>query len=111
MKTKDGDVSLDGLVSERVEVTGEDGDVDVTLVGAEDVDVEIETDDGDITVSLPPGLSYAFAITMDDGNVNVDVPNVDEFDQGDHAVSGRVLGGDGRVHLSTADGNVILREH
>jgi hypothetical protein len=47
---------------------------------------------------------------MDDGNVRVDVPNVDEFDQGEHAVSGRVRGGDGRVHLSTMDGDVVLEE-
>jgi len=106
----DGDVRLDGLVSERVEIAGEDGDITIGLTGAEVIELDVATDDGDITVSLPPGLSYAFRITMDDGNVSVGVPNVDEFDQEEHAVSGRVRGGNGRVHLSTADGDVVLKE-
>jgi DUF4097 and DUF4098 domain-containing protein YvlB len=107
----DGDVRLDGLVSDRVYVTGEDGDIDVGLAGSGSVDVEAATDDGDVTVSLAPGLSYAFVITMDDGDVRVDVPNIDGFEERDHAVSGRVRGGDGRVHVSTADGSVVLREN
>jgi DUF4097 and DUF4098 domain-containing protein YvlB len=106
----DGDVRLHGLVSERVEISGEDGDVSVGLEAVATVDIGIETDDGDIAVSLPAGLSYAFTITMDDGDVRVEVPNVDEFSETEHAVTGRVRGGTGRVRLSTADGNVVLRE-
>lgn len=106
----DGDVNLDGLVSERAEIAGEDGDIEVSLAGAGAVDLEVATDDGDITVLVPPGLSYAFVITMDDGDVTVHVPNVDEFKEREHAVSGMVRGGDGRVHLSTADGSVVLEE-
>jgi hypothetical protein len=106
----DGDVRLDDLASARVEITGEDGDIRVGLTGSELENLEISTDDGDITLTLPPGLSYAFVITKDDGDVSVDVPNVDEFDQREHAVSGRVRGGGGRVHLNTMDGNVVLEE-
>lgn len=104
----DGDVSLHELVSERVEVSGEDGDIWLSLAGGDPVDIEVETDDGDITVSLAPELSYAFVITMDDGDAHVDVPNIDEFSKTEHAVSGRAGSGGGRVHLTTADGNVVL---
>jgi DUF4097 and DUF4098 domain-containing protein YvlB len=106
----DGDVHLDRLVSDRIEISGEDGDMRVALVGTELQELVVSTDDGDIDVSLAPGLSYTFVITMDDGNVKVGVPNVEEFDQREHAVTGRVGGGRGRVHLSTADGNVVLEE-
>jgi DUF4097 and DUF4098 domain-containing protein YvlB len=106
----DGDVSLDDLRSRSVKISGEDGDVEAALTGEGAVDVEVATDDGDITVSMSGDLSYAFVITMDDGDVRVDVPTVDEFDQGRHLVSGEVRGGEGRVHLSTSDGNVVLRE-
>jgi DUF4097 and DUF4098 domain-containing protein YvlB len=106
----DGDVDLTGLVSDRVDITGEDGDVMVSLSEAATVDVGIATDDGSITVLIPPGPSYEFAIKMDDGSVSVDIPNVDAFNETEHAVTGRVRGGEGRVRLSTMDGDVVLRE-
>lgn len=106
----DGDVDLDQITAESVKVDAEDGSIAINLVGAGVIDLEVETDDGDITVSLGPGLSYAFVITMDDGDVSVDVPTVGEFEQGSHVVSGEVRGKEGRVHLSTADGNVVLKE-
>lgn len=110
VSTDDGDVSLDGLDSESVKISGEDGDIEVGLVGTGAVDIEIATDDGDITVSHAPGLAYAFVITTDDGGVRVNVPNVSEFEQEEHVVSGEVGGGEGRVHLSTADGDIVLEE-
>lgn len=107
----DGDVDLTDLAAGRVEISGEDGDVTVSLADAGEMDVGVATDDGDITVLLPRGPSYEFAIKVDDGNVSVDVPNVDAFRETEHTVTGRVRGGEGRVHLSTMDGDVVLREH
>ena len=107
----DGQVALNGLESEHVEVRGEDGDIEVGLVGSGAVDLEVATDDGDVSLSLSPGLSYAFVVETEDGEMRVDVPGVGDFEQGEHRVSGRVGGGGGRVRVTTADGNVVLREN
>jgi nitrite reductase/ring-hydroxylating ferredoxin subunit len=106
----DGRVVLDGLESERVEVRAEDGDVEASLVGSGSVDVEVTTDDGDVSLTLAPGLSYAFVVETDDAEVQVDVPDVSDFEQREHHVSGQVRGGAGRVQVTTADGDVVLRE-
>jgi DUF4097 and DUF4098 domain-containing protein YvlB len=106
----DGDVTLDAITAETVRVSAEDGDIAIDLRGSGAVDLEADADDGDITVWLASELSYAFLITTDDGRVTVDVPTIAGFDQRDHVVSGEVRGREGRVHLSTEDGNVVLRE-
>jgi nitrite reductase/ring-hydroxylating ferredoxin subunit len=107
----DGRVALNGLETERVGVRAEDGDVEASLVGSGPVDVEVATDDGDVSLTLAPGLSYAFVVETDDGEVQVDVPGVSDFEQREHRVSGRVRDGGGRVRVTTADGNVVLREN
>ncbi len=106
----DGDVALLAVEAERVEVRSDDGDVDVELVSTTVVDVDLTSDDGDISLVLAEGTSVAFLVTMDDGRVDLDLPGATGLDRSEHRMSGEIYGGEGRVRIRTADGNIVLSE-
>lgn len=106
----DGDVSLSLLTCPSVRLRSSDGDADISVAGGDVDEIDVATDDGDVRVSMPSGSSYSFLITMDDGRVTVNVPDRGEYEKDEHAASGKVRGGKGRVRVRTNDGNVLLEE-
>ncbi len=106
----DGDVLLDLKTSSDVRVRSADGDVEIIVRSGEVDEIDVATDDGDVVVTMPEGSSYSYRITMDDGHVRVAVPERGEFEKDEHAASGKVRGGQGRVRIRTSDGNVLLEE-
>ena len=110
VESDDGDVDLRRIRAGRIEVTTADGDVRLELAAADGVlDVEAETDDGDIDVTLAAGIGLRFNVRMDDGRVDVDLPGA-EVDRRDHRVVGRVGDAAGDLRITTADGDVTIRE-
>jgi DUF4097 and DUF4098 domain-containing protein YvlB len=107
---EDGDITLDQVRSRMLDIRAEDGDIELDLLKVSGIDLDITADDGNVTVDLEFGISAAFSIDTDDGRIRVDLPNADFFKKRRHRISGEIHGGQGRIRIRTADGNVTLRE-
>lgn len=105
----DGDVALHGMVGERLEIRGEDGDVRVELAEMPSVDLDIDLDDGDADIVYVPGLSAKLLFTTDDGRLELDGVDIADYEEDEHMASGVIGGGDGRIRIRTSDGDVLLR--
>ncbi len=106
----DGDLTLDDFRPERVSIRTVDGDVDLDFLAGEAMDVEVRTADGDVTVDLEPGTSVRLSIDTGDGPIRLDLPEGVEVRQRRSSASAQLGGGEGRLRIETGDGRVVVRE-
>ena len=106
----DGDADLYRLLSKRLYYQSNDGDVDIELLKTDDLDLDIRTDDGDVKLVLEEGISVTFTIDVDDGRIRVTLPSGEITQKDDRWMSGKLLDGKGRIRIRTEDGDVTLKE-
>lgn len=110
IETDDGDIMASDLRAQTVDIRSEDGEIELYLLKTEEIDLHVKTDDGNVNIDLEPGISATISIDTDDGRLRMDLPDVKNFREGRHRLSGEIYGGDGRIHLMTNDGNITLKE-
>lgn len=108
ISVEDGDVNLTRFRAGTLEVLTGDGDVDLDLLRGEDMEVDVRTRDGDVVVALEPGTSARFSVDTGDGRIRINLPDAAELVQGRREASGRLGDGRGRIRISTGDGSVSL---
>ena len=107
----DGDVVMEKIEAQGLSINSEDGDIEVNLLTDGMLDADIRTDDGDINIDLERGFSVSFYVSADDADyIRLDLDNVEEYREDEHIKSGSINGGNGRMKIRTADGNVTIKE-
>ncbi len=104
----DGSVVVTRASVSRLDIRSADGDIDLELLSATNLDLSVDADDGDVSLTLGSGVSAAFTIDTDDGDIRVASPEW-VLTRRDHRVTGEVGGAQGRIRITTSDGNVTLR--
>jgi hypothetical protein len=107
---EDGDINLYQLRASELEVSASDGDIDLELLKSDNVDWDISTEDGDVSIDFESGISADFTIETEDGHIRLDVPNAADLGKRKHRASGELRGGQGRIYIDTAAGDVTFRE-
>jgi DUF4097 and DUF4098 domain-containing protein YvlB len=108
--SEDGDINFYESRAGELEIGGSDGDIDLNLLKSNDVDWDISTEDGDVSIDLESGISAAFTIQTEDGHIRLDIPDASDLREKRHRASGEIHGGQGRIRIDTAAGDITLRE-
>lgn len=111
ISTDDGDVELLRILVENLQIKSNDGDLDLDFLKTDRIDVDISTDDGNVSMDIEKGISVDFLLESDDGSVRVNVPDIENYQEGRHRKSGSILGGKGRIRVQSVDGNITMREY
>jgi hypothetical protein len=107
----DGDVVMKEIEAKRLNISTEDGDIEVDLLSAGTLDADIKTEDGDINMDLEKRFSVSFYISANDADsIQIDFDNIEDYKEDKHFKSGSINGGDGRLKIQTADGDVTTKE-
>lgn len=108
----DGDIALKQTEANRLDIRAEDGDIDLDLLAVKRFEADIKTDDGDITVDLEKGFSTSFYVSADDADyIRIELDDVKDFKEDRFSKSGSLHGGEGRMKIRTADGNITIKEN
>ena len=108
----DGNVDLKQTEANRLDIQAEDGDIELGLAAVEVFEADIETDDGDVTVDLDQGFSTSFYVSADDVDyIRIELDDIEDYKEDRSTKSGSIHGGNGRMKIRTADGNVRIREN
>lgn len=106
----DGNVNMKKIVAIGLIMRANDGDIDLDLLATETLDADIRTDDGDVTVNLEKGFSLSFHASADDADyIRIDLDDIEDYKEDDNSKSGRLLGGNGRLKIQTADGDITIK--
>lgn len=108
IRAKDGDIVVDRCAG-NFEVTLADGTVRLSLLPSDDLDVDVRVGDGDVTMDLDAAVSARFELETRDGHLRLQAADVEDLVESRRRMSGRIGGGDGTIHVRTADGSVTLR--
>jgi len=110
LASDDGDVVMKEIEAKGLNITTADGDVEVDLLTAETLDAEIKTDDGDISIDLGKRPSVLFYVSANDADsIKIDFKNIEDYKQDKYIKSGSIDGGNGRLKIRTADGDVTIK--
>lgn len=108
----DGNVTMRQIAATGLIIRANDGDIDLDLLAVETMDADIRTDDGDVTVGLEKGFSLSFHVSADDVDyIRINLDDIENYKEDDHSKSGRISGGNGRLKIRTADGDITIREN
>jgi len=111
LASDDGDVVMKKIEAKGLNITTADGDIEVDLLTAETLDAEIKTEDGDINMDLGKGPSVSFHVSANDADsIQIDLENIIDDKKDKHIRSGSINGGNGRLKIQTADGDVTIKE-
>jgi len=106
----DGNVTMRQIAAKGLIMRSEDGDIDLDLLADETLDADIRTDDGDVTVDLEKGFSLSFHVSADDVDyIRIELDDIENYKEDDHSKSGRISGGNGRLKIRTADGDITIK--
>jgi hypothetical protein len=87
-------------------------DVDLDLLAGQTLDADIRTDDGNVTIDLEKGFSLSFHASADDVDyIRADLEDIQNFREDRVSKSGRIGGGEGRLKIHTADGDITIKEN
>jgi hypothetical protein len=107
---EDGDINFYESRAGALEIRGSDGDVDLNLLKSGSVDWDVSTEDGDVSIDLEAGISAGFTVETEEGHIRLDVPDTADLRERRHRASGELHGGQGRIRIDTAAGDISLRE-
>jgi DUF4097 and DUF4098 domain-containing protein YvlB len=108
----DGNVTMRQIAATGMIIRANDGDIDLDLLAGETLDADIRTDDGDVTVDLQKGFSLSFYISADDADyIRIDLDDIEDYKEDRVSKSGGINGGNGRLRIQTADGDITIREN
>jgi hypothetical protein len=106
----DGNIDMKQIAANGLTIRSEDGDIDLDLSATETLDADIRTDDGDVTVDLEKGFSFSFHASADDVDyIRIDLDDIENYREDRVSKSGRIRGGNGRLKIRTADGNITIK--
>jgi DUF4097 and DUF4098 domain-containing protein YvlB len=92
-------------------ISAEDGNIEVDLLAPGTLDADIKTDDGDISIDLEKHPSVSFYVSADDADsVRIEFENIEDYKKDKHIRSGSLNGGNGRLKIQTAGGDVTIKE-
>jgi len=108
----DGDVTMRQIAASGLIIRANDGDIDLDLLAGQILDADIRTDDGNVTIELGKGFSLSFHASADDVDyIRVELDDVQNFREDRVSKSGRIGGGEGRLKIRTADGDITIKEN
>lgn len=110
INSDDGDVELRHLTVGTLKATSSDGDIYIDLLETAAPDIKIRTDDGKVVVDIDENISAEVEIETGDGQIKTDLSNPDYEKKKRNYYLAEIHGGEGRIHIRTNDGEVILRE-
>jgi len=110
IEVDDGDVNLDEVASQEFALAAADGEIDLDLVGEGVVDWKIRVDDGDVRLAFAGEIDAEVLVETDDGDIHIDGVEAENSRSREGSYSGRLGTGEGRLRLSTEDGDVSLRQ-
>jgi hypothetical protein len=109
-ETSDSTIRLQRIAASRVECHTSDGSIHIDF--AQDApkapNVTATTSDAGITFVAPPELSATIDASTTDGSIRTSLPITVEGKVG-KSVTGKVGGGEGKIHLRTHDGSITIR--
>jgi hypothetical protein len=106
----DGNATMRQIRANGLIMRAEDGDIDLDLMVSEKLDADIRTDDGDVTVNLEKGFSLSFHASADDVDyIRIDLDDIENYREDDNSKSGSLHGGNGRLKIRTADGDITIK--
>jgi DUF4097 and DUF4098 domain-containing protein YvlB len=106
----DGNIDMKQIAAAGLIMRAEDGDIGLDLLATGTLDADIRTDDGDVTIGLEKGFSLSFHVSADDVDyIRIDLDDIENYKEDDHSKSGRISGGNGRLKIRTADGDVTIK--
>jgi DUF4097 and DUF4098 domain-containing protein YvlB len=111
VEASDGRLTLSRIRGDRLDLRTSDGDVELDLMASETLDLTIRSGDGHVAVDLDPALSVAFTIQTGDGDVRMSGIEVAGLRKERRHTSGRIGDGRGAMSISTGDGDVVLRQN
>ncbi|MGB7297635.1 MAG: DUF4097 family beta strand repeat-containing protein [Candidatus Aminicenantales bacterium] len=107
----DGNVVMENIKAQLLHIVTADGDIEVELLAGPTLDAELQTDDGDIRIDLERGFPVSFNVSADDPDyIHLDLEAIEGYKEDRYGKSGSINGGDGRLRIRTADGDVEIRE-
>jgi len=107
----DGNVTMRQIAASGLIIRANDGDIDLDLLAGQKLDADIRTDDGNVSIDLERGFSLSFNASADDVDyIHVDLKDVQNFREDRVSKSGVIGGGEGRLKIETADGDITIRD-
>lgn len=110
LKADDGDIRMSNLAAEEVDIRVADGSVDLTLLPSEGLDLNLRSGDGDANVGIDSAVSAAFSLETRDGKIRLNASAVENLLKERDRVSGTLGDGSGKIHVSSVDGDITLRQ-
>lgn len=107
----DGNVSMKRIAAAGLLMRAEDGNIDLELLAEGTLDADIRTDDGDVHIGLERGFSLSFLASADDADyIRVQLQDIANYREDENYKSGSIGGGNGRLKIQTADGDITIRD-
>ena len=107
----DGNVVMERIEARGLNVSAADGDIEVDLLAGEILDAGFKTDDGNVRIELEKGFSVSFNVSADEADyILLDADGIESYKENRQSKSGSINGGNGRLQVRTADGNVTIKE-
>jgi len=106
----DGNITMRQITATGLIMRAEDGDIDLDLLSSDTLDADIRTDDGDVSIDLEKGFSLSFHVSADDVDyIRIELDDIENYREDSESKSGRIGGGNGRMKIRTADGNITIK--
>jgi hypothetical protein len=106
----DGNVTMRQISATGLLIRSNDGDIGVDLLAGQKLDADIRTDDGDVTIDLEKGFSLSFHATADDTDyIRINLDDIENYREDRVSKSGSIGGGNGRLKIETADGDITIK--
>lgn len=110
VSTDDGDMELERITAGEMELSTGDGRIEAEVTAAAAAfRIEASSDDGDVVLKLGPGVSADYEVTTDGGRIEVETSG-EGGGRFHKRATGKIGDGGGRIHVTTNDGNVTLRQ-
>jgi hypothetical protein len=108
--TGDGTIRCEHIAAGRLDCHTSDGSIHIDYApdAPKAPTVTATTSGGGITFTAPPELSAAIDASTDDGSIHTSLPITVEGKVG-KSLTGKVGGGEGKIHLRTHDGSITIR--
>jgi DUF4097 and DUF4098 domain-containing protein YvlB len=111
LRVDDGDIVMKQVGAKGLNLASEDGDIEVDLLAGETLEADIRTADGDIDIALEKQFSVSFYVSADDvDSVRIDIDDIENYKKDKNIKSGSLNGGNGRLRIQTAEGDVTIKE-
>ncbi|MEO7720176.1 MAG: DUF4097 family beta strand repeat-containing protein [Capsulimonas sp.] len=110
LKTVSGDIDADAVNSYAVALSTVSGDADIAFSGPSTGSLAGTTVSGDLTLSVWSTSDTRIELTTATGSLHSDLTLIDQTDDGDRRIAGKLGEGSGSIRLQAISGDIIVRE-